>query len=134
MRPGFDNPFAGYIWSMTAHRGRLYAGTFDSAVFALWSDPARRPEPYRRINVREFVERHGGFALWRTEDGLSWEAVTRHGFGNPYNYGARTLRSTPAGLFVGTANPFAPLVAVNEGGRWVYAPNDRGGAEIWLGG
>ena len=39
--------------------------------------------------------------------------------------------STPIGLFVGTANPFGPEVAVQLRGRLVYVPNPRGGAEVW---
>jgi len=57
--------------------------------------------------------------------------VTTRGFGNPYNYGARTMISTPCGLFVGTANPFGPKVAVQLPARWMYVPNPRGGAEVW---
>jgi hypothetical protein len=55
------------------------------------------------------------------------------GFGNPYNYGARTLLSTPAGLLVGTANPFGPNVAARLATGWTYVPNDRGWTEVWLG-
>ena len=63
---------------------------------------------------------------------MTWEAVTRDGFGNPYNYGIRRLASTPKGLFVGTANPFGPeLGTADENGHWSYSPNPRGGLEIW---
>ena len=41
--------------------------------------------------------------------------------------------STPHGLFVGTANPFAPEVAVERVAGWNYEDNPRGGLEIWLG-
>ena len=50
-----------------------------------------------------------------------------NGFGNAYNYGARTVLGTPAGLFVGTANPFGPEVALRSANRWVYVPNEDGG-------
>ena len=75
----------------------------------------------------------GGFQLWRTADGVRWEPVTRDGFGNPYNFGARSLVSTPHGLFVGTANPFGPHIAVHDDRRWAYRANPRGGCEVWLG-
>ena len=59
--------------------------------------------------------------------------VNRQGFGNPYNYGLRTLVSTPHGFFLGTANPFGPRVAVRRGDQWRYEDNPQGGLEIWLG-
>jgi hypothetical protein len=135
--PGFGNPFAGYIWSMAVHDGHLYVGTFDSSVFALWADLQRLPIEaqlkLRRLGVDRFVEQHAGFDLFRSKDGASWTPVTRNGFGNPYNYGARTMISTPYGLFVGTANPFGPDVATRLAHGWEYAPNPRGGLEVWLG-
>jgi hypothetical protein len=137
MDAGFDNPMTGYIWSMAAHDGQLYVGTFDSTIFALWADRRRQPEEMRRwlrkVGVDRLVEDRAGFELWRSPDGEQWTPVTRNGFGNPYNYGARTLASTPAGLFVGTANPFGPKVATRTARRWTYTPNPDGGLEVWLG-
>jgi cyclopropane fatty-acyl-phospholipid synthase-like methyltransferase len=135
--PGFGNPFNGYIWSMAVHDGHLYVGTFDSTIFALWADlrrqPLERQLKLRQLGVERFVERNAGFDLFRTRDGVTWTAVTQNGFGNPYNYGARNLVSTPAGLFVGTANPFGPNVAARLAHGWEYVPNPRGGLEIWCG-
>jgi hypothetical protein len=137
MAPGFDNPFAGYIWSMAVHDGWLYVGTFDSGIFALWADPKRQPVDrqvmLRFIGIDNFVRQHAGFELWRSPDGIHWTPVTRNGFGNPYNYGVRTMVSTPAGLFIGTANPFGPKVAVRFADGWKYMINPNGGAEVWLG-
>jgi ubiquinone/menaquinone biosynthesis C-methylase UbiE len=137
MRPGFDIPTTGYIWSMAVHDGWLYVGTFSSTVFALWADLTRQPPERRQhleaVGVDSYVQKHAGFALWRTRDGSHWTCLTRDGFGNIYNYGARTLLSSPVGLFVGTANPFGPEIAVGSAPDWEYAPNPRGGAEVWLG-
>jgi len=83
--------------------------------------------------VEETIAHHGGFDLWCTEDGDRFTPVTRGGFGNPFNCGARTLVSTPYGLAVGTVNPFGPEVAQQVDGKWDYVPNVRGGAEVWLG-
>lgn len=48
-----------------------------------------------------------GFDLWKTRDGVHWEAVTLNGFGNPHNYGIRMLfLSEDKTLYIGTANPF----------------------------
>lgn len=131
--PGFDNPYAGYIWNMAVHDGWLYVSTFDALIFALWRDPETPVrEPLPGASDRDVTEL-GGCELWRTRDGIAWEAVTRTGFGNPFNYGIRTLESTPHGLFAGTANPFGPRIATRQGGSWTYADNPYGGAEIWRG-
>jgi hypothetical protein len=55
-----------------------------------------------------------GFNLWRSSNGTAWSLVSDDGFGNPSNFGARTMASAPVGLFVGTTN-------LEEGG------------EVWLG-
>jgi hypothetical protein len=131
--PGFGNPFAGYIWSMAVHDGWLYIGTLDSLVLAQWRD-SRYMSGEDEVRVtRELARTRGGAELWRTRDGLNFSAVTLGGFGNPYNYGIRTLRSTPAGLAVGTANPFGPYVAVERSAGWEYVRNPLGGAEVLLG-
>ncbi len=83
--------------------------------------------------MENIVARQGGFELWRSSDGENWLPVNRQGFGNPYNYGLRTLISTPHGLFLGTANPFGPRVAVRREDQWRYEDNPRGGLEVWLG-
>jgi hypothetical protein len=137
MRAGFNNFFCGYFWRMASHNGWLYLGTFDWSVFLPY---ARSPAMFqwlqdciRLFGASNIVRDRGGFDLWRTSDGFRWFAVTVRGFGTPYNYGARTIVSTPVGLFVGTANPFGPNVAVQTLSRWLYVPNPRGGAEVWRG-
>lgn len=47
-----------------------------------------------------------GFDLYVTDDGVSFDAVTIDGFGDPYNHGLRTFAATNRGLCIGTANPF----------------------------
>ena len=39
-------------------------------------------------------------------DGINFDAITRNGFGDPYNHGCRVFAITDAGLCLGTANPF----------------------------
>lgn len=135
--PGFNNPFAGYIWRMCTHQGWLYASTL---VWSPWLPFSRRknwPEIAKRIlhpaRVEKLLRDFGGFDLWRTRDGCRWMPVTLNGFGNPYNCGARTMVSTPFGLFIGTANQFGPEVAVKRVAGWRYEPNRKSGAEVWLG-
>lgn len=131
--PGFGNFFIGYIWSMAAWDGRLYVGTFDSSTFVRYATGERVSRWLRSIGAETVVQREGGFDLWSSPDGIEWTCLTRTGFGNPYNYGVRTMVSSPQGLFVGTANPFGPQVAVRADGGWRYEPNPRGGLEIWHG-
>jgi hypothetical protein len=138
--PGFGNFFSGYLWMFEVHEGWLYASTMDWSVICKFSKvhekPSRAAQLIARSDVDEFVNQTGGFELWRTADGVNWVPVSRTGMGNPYNYGGRNLVSTPHGLFVGTANPFGPQVAVCKSRKdweWTYEPNPRGGLEVWQG-
>lgn len=135
--PGFDDLFNGYLWRMAVHEGWLYAATYNWAALlpflALDRAPAALRRVVKRIGPAAIAGANGGFELWRTPDGVHWDPVTRDGFGTGCNYGARSLVSTPYGLFVGTANPFGPSVATFTGGRWRYQPNPRGGFELWVG-
>lgn len=136
MSPGFDNIFNGYVWRMHVHDGWLYASTMSWAGLLAYLPMHNWPPDILALMDRRGVERlteTGGFQLWRSADGVHWEPVTRDGFGNKFNWGGRTFASTPHGLFVGTANPFGPRVALRRDGEWQYAHNPRGGCEIWLG-
>jgi hypothetical protein len=141
--PGFDNPLNGYFWRMTVHEGWLYLGTYKWAVVLPYMIQDRWPADFRwivdRLGIDELAQFAGGCELWRSADGVDWQPITRSGFENPYNYGVRTMQSTPWGLFVGTANPFGPEIAVRDFDTrlrrevWKYHANKRGGLEIWLG-
>lgn len=135
---GFDNLFNGYLWRMVVHDGQLYAGTFNwgqiipSLRLSTWPpDALALMDHWGR---EQLIESRGGAELWRSADGERWESVTLNGFGNQFNWGIRNLASTPAGLFVATANPYGPTVAQEQpDGDWGYVDNPRGGCEIWLG-
>jgi hypothetical protein len=141
--PGFDNPLNGYFWRMAVHEGWLYLGTYKSVVMLPYLKKDGWPADFRwiigELGIDEFAHFAGGCELWGSPDGVDWQPITRSGFENPYNYGVRTLHSTPWGLFVGTANPFGPEIALRDrdlqSGRevWDYHPNRSGGLEIWLG-
>jgi hypothetical protein len=128
---GFGNPHSMYVWRMEAHRGWLYAGNNDTTIFLRYT-----PRSRLGASVARWVEAHGGVEqavaaaggcdLWRTQDGVHWTCVTRTGFGNPFNNGLRTLKSTPVGLFVGTMNCFTEATDPVTG-------EGCGGAEVWLG-
>lgn len=136
--PGLGNPFSGYAWSMCDHEGWLYLGNSVWTLFLRYSKlDDRLPENVRKILTDAYVEKiiskFGGCDLWRSRDGSRWIPVTLDGFGNYYNMGIRNMVSTPHGLFVGMANPFAPEVAVKRVAGWNYENNPKGGLEIWLG-
>ncbi len=136
-RPGFGYITNGYFWRMEVHDDWLYLGTLNWAVMMPyasqenWPDLVRRV--YGRLGPQQVFDHLSGAHLYRTYDGENWLAVTRNGFDNPYNYGIRTLVSTPHGLAVGLVNPFGPKVGVVEGDSVRYEPNPLGGLEIWLG-
>ncbi len=136
MGAGFNNYFCGYIWRMGVHDDWLYVGTLDWTVILRYSGVERKPQQSARIlaaaGVEDFVRHQAGFDLWRTYDGENWVPVTRSGFDNPFNYGCRNIVSTPHGLFIGTANPFGPRIAVRRAGEWEYQDNPRGGLEVLL--
>jgi ubiquinone/menaquinone biosynthesis C-methylase UbiE len=135
--PGFGDFFNAYIWRLAVHQGWLYAGTYNWSIWLPYLSFDRWPTwirtLIRRVGIDNIIKSYGGFDLWRSRDGTNWIPVTRTGFSNPYNYGARTMISTPFGLFVGSANPFGPEVAVETGTGWRYLPNPNGGLEVWLG-
>jgi hypothetical protein len=134
---GFDNFFNGYVWRMAVHDDYLYVGTFKWNTLLPWMPLDRWPKPLadavHRRGVERILDASGGFDLWRTQTGNTWDSITRTGFGNRYNWGVRNMASTPYGLFVGSANPFGPEVAVRGDTGWAYVENQRGGVEVFLG-
>ena len=92
---GFGNIFNGHFWRIQEHEGCLYLGTWD------WSVQLRSiPTSHRRLR------RKYGFDLFSTADGTRWTRISGTGFGDMFNYGIRSMASTPFGLFIGTANPY----------------------------
>jgi len=135
--PGFDQPTNTYLWRFCVHDGWLYAGTFAAISLLPYLPRKKWPEHRKRMMDDERTElvmnKLAGFDLWRTRDGVYWTPITRNGFDNPFNWGVRSMVSSPYGLFLGVANPFGPAVAVKRSTGWRYEPHPRGGLEIWLG-
>jgi subtilase family serine protease len=100
---GFGNFFNAHMWRAETHNGAMYIGTNDaSSAFRLI--PALGP-----LLAPEF-----GFDVWGTCDGQYWWQVTRNAFGDgQWNFGARTLASSPFGLFIGSTNHVEGLSAWN---------------------
>lgn len=133
--PGFGNFFTGYFWRIRSHKVKdeewLYVGTMDNSVFTkyvkldemnelLYNWLIEYPEGPEE-GVKYILQKTGGFDLWKSLNGEEdWYPINFNGFGTPFNYGVRTLQSTPYGLFLGTANPFTDDVP-------------EGGCQVWLG-
>lgn len=134
---GFGNFFNGYFWRMGVFDDWMYLGTFDWSLMLCYSKQDGWPEMFRRVfsklDMDSIRDGLAGADLYRSFDGENWLPVTTDGFGNPYNYGIRTIVPTPIGLVVGTVNPFGPRVARRTGDGWTYEDNPDGGFEVWLG-
>lgn len=90
---GFENGFNDHIWRMAAHEDSLYLGTYDST------------ESYASLpGVEPLVANTRGTDLFRTQDGWYFTSITGNGFNDKFNFGIRSLVSTPIGVFLGTAN------------------------------
>jgi len=104
--PGFGTRANVYAWSMGVYRGRLYVGT---------------------CNLQD----DRGAELWRY-DGCTWEHVGLpggDGFGDPANYGIRSLLVFRDELYVGTTASFAQRQKGAElwrynGRRWTPVVGD----------
>ncbi len=102
MSSGFGNTFTGHFYRMAAYNNQLYLGTWD------WSD-SLQPLPYfDPVFLYEY-----GTDLYKTSDGIHWNALSHNGLNDPGNFGIRTLLPTSVGLFLGTTRPF-------------------GGAQVWV--
>ena len=136
-RPGFGYITNGYFWRIVPHDSWLYLGTLNWTVMMRYADRDNWPDfvrrVYGRLGAQQVLDNLSGGHLYRSHDGENWLPVTRNGFDNPYNYGIRTLASTPHGLAVGLVNPFGPNVGIVENDTVRYEPNPNGGLEIWLG-
>ena len=104
--------FLQYVWRMEPYEGKLYATTFDIRVFLRYftnfvTDPDKLGEIETLLSrIDLYNPDPAGTNIYSSEDGISWTPVITDGFGDPYNYGGRTIKATEKGLFVGTANPF----------------------------
>ena len=102
-----------YIWSMAVHEGWLYTATYDqvSPFFNVLENLDQVIKALLRRRRANFVERvwRAGSDLYKTQDGVTWYAVTLNGLGDVGNYGFRTMESVGGDLYLGTSNPFDGL-------------------------
>ena len=125
----------GYFWYGYPHEEYLYIGTFNWATFTLFAKLEMLPKQHAAgaEAFQRYIRKNGGFGLWRSADGVNWEAVTRNGFGKYWDTGIRTMMSTPAGLFVGTLGSFGPEVATKRVAGWRYEHNPDCGLLVYQG-
>ena len=100
LNAGFGHTLNDHVWQINNFSNRLYMGTFNATSGSI-SDPVNGP----------LLRHNMGAHLYQTDDGWHYTAVTTNGFANPsdpdggpYDYGIRTMASTPYGAFLGTAN------------------------------
>ncbi|MCX5849253.1 MAG: hypothetical protein NTW65_07365 [Deltaproteobacteria bacterium] len=124
-----------YLWWLAEYNGKLYAGTFDIRVFmkymtranleflgiiATGDDDAWQTAQTLLQAVDTYNDNPAGCDVYYTSDGINWSPLTRDGFGDEFNYGARIFLPTADMLYIGTANPFY--------GAQVYALKDTDSA------
>ncbi|HEY63318.1 MAG TPA: hypothetical protein G4O02_01985 [Caldilineae bacterium] len=95
---GFYNWLNGHLWRMVEYEGRLYIGTMNMSTHLRTIPEAER-----------VLAPNYGFDLFESEDGVHFTPITFNGFGDMFNFGARTFAATPHGLFLGTANSWYGL-------------------------
>ena len=103
---GLDNGFGhtpnDHAWQMGDLYRQLYIGTYNATVGAR-NNPIYGP----------LLSHNMGAHLYRTSEGWYYNAITTDGFANlgdphggKYDYGLRTMVTTPHGAFLGTANDY----------------------------
>lgn len=102
---GFGQPWNIYLWSMTVHDNKLYAGTFDWS-FLLFGNAYVQGKPV--------PDGLGADLVQFTSTSTAANAVSRTGLGNVVNNGIRTMVSCPEGLFCGTATSANLLANPND--------------------
>jgi hypothetical protein len=127
---GLGDRYTHAFWRTAIFDNTLYVGTAEWrwAPTYLSDRPDLSPAQESRLRADTNAYVPGSFAVWRTRDGESWEAVTRTGFtdSSRHNYGIREMISTPHGLFVA---PTATLGGIAGGGLelWWGRPAKPGG-------
>src|SRR5260370_4305178 len=138
---GFGHTLNDHAWYMTDPYNYLYVGTYKSSTGSR-NDPAVGP----------LLRHNMGGHLYRTPNSWYFSAVTTNGLANAadphggiFDYGIRTMASTPYGAFLGTANDYyglaifravkrsSPLVGSPD--RLEIEPSKSGGTLLsWLAG
>lgn len=102
---GFGLTLNDHVWYQDDPYNYLYAGTYNASTGS-HTDPVFGP----------ILQPTMGGQLYVTPDDYYWNAVTMNGFANAadpqggmWDYGIRTMSSTPYGMFLGTTNDYYGL-------------------------
>jgi hypothetical protein len=100
LNAGFGHTLNDHFWQMDDAFRYLYVGTYNASTGARF-DPINGP----------LLQHNMGAHLYRTNDGWYYSAITTNGFadaadpfGGKFDYGIRTMASTPHGAFFGLTN------------------------------
>jgi hypothetical protein len=117
LNAGFGLTLNDHVWYQDDPNNYLYAGTYNAST-GLHLDPVHGPE----------LQPTMGGQLYVTPDDYHWTPVTTNGFSTPsdpyggmWDFGIRTMSSTPYGVFVGTANDYFGLT-VFQGNKGASPP------------
>jgi hypothetical protein len=123
---GFGHSLNDHAWQMEMFDGRLYIGTYNACTGAK-EDPVNGP----------LLAHIMGAHLYYTDDGWYFNAVTTNGFATPndpqggrYDYGIRTMATTPHGLFMGTTNDHHGLAVYRATGPASTGPEPPARLEV----
>jgi hypothetical protein len=123
---GWGQTLNDHAWSEDDPYGFLYFGTFNAAT-SLKNDPVLGP----------LLAHSMGANLYRTHDGWYYSAITTNGFANPsdphggiFDFGIRTMASTPHGFFLGTANDYYGLAIFLATSRGPNLPDPPDRVEV----
>jgi hypothetical protein len=101
---GFGDPNTHAFSRMAAYESHLYIGTAEWRWLPTYLTDREdlSDAQFDRLYEAALKYEDGAFGLWRSADGVKWEAVTTTGFpgSSPANYGVQALATTPCGLFV----------------------------------
>ena len=123
---GFGEMANAFCWQLKEYNNELYLATFDWSILGepIYSSllenknklsklPENKTLKFLLNNpfiVKLFLKAQKntyGFDLWKSKDGVHWNAININGFGNPHNNGIRTLFvSSEGNLYLGTSNLF----------------------------
>src|SRR5262249_2167090 len=119
---GFGHTLNDHAWQMNDPYNYLYVGTYNASTGSRF-DPVFGP----------LLLHNMGAHLYRTPDSWYFSPVTTNGFASPsdplggkFDYGIRTMASTPYGAFLGTVNDYYGLTifrALKRSSPDVRAPN-----------
>jgi len=123
---GFGHSLNDHAWQMDDPYRYLYIGTYNAAT-ASKDDPVHGP----------LLAHNMGAHLYRTPDGWYYSAITTNGFASPsdphggkFDYGIRSMATTPHGAFFGTVNDAYGFMIFRAATRGSNAPDPPERLEI----